>query len=92
MKYALLLTALLLSACDAGTAQSTVQKSSVLTYQELVNYQVDCSKKEEQLTQLRSIQTAKNFAVDPDELSDNDRTYNSRLKSTIWWYSYRCEQ
>jgi hypothetical protein len=92
MKYTLLLSALVLSACDAGTVSNTTEKNPILSYQELVSYQTDCSKKQEQLVQLLHIQRVKNFAKDPDDLSDGDRAYNSRLKATIWWYSYRCVQ
>jgi len=92
MKYALLLSALLLSACDAGTVSNTTEKNPILSYQELVDYKADCSKKQEQLVLLTTIQLVKNFAKDPDDLNDIDRAYNSRLKATIWWYSYRCAQ
>jgi hypothetical protein len=84
MKYALLLSALLLTAC--------VDEDSSLTYQQLRDYPVDCQLKDKQLGQLKSIQTRLNFDQDPDKLSQPDRIYNSRLKATIWWYSYSCEQ
>jgi hypothetical protein len=92
MKYALLLSVLLLTACDASTPQRVAQRNPILSYQELVEYKPDCDKKDQQLAELLHVQTAKNFAKDPDELSDGDRAYNSRLKATIWWYSYRCGQ
>jgi hypothetical protein len=66
--------------------------SKLLTYEQLVDYPADCEKSKEQLEQLRYIQTVKNFNPDPDKLNENDRAYNSRLKATIWWYTYRCEQ
>ena len=91
MRYALLLSALLLTACDAGSSPNSNQKST-LGYQELVDYPVDCSKKEQQLEELIRIQKIKNFSQDPDDLNDADRAYNSRLKATIWWFRYRCEK
>ena len=84
MKYALLLSALLLTAC--------VDEDKSLTYQQLRDYPVDCSLKDQQLHQLKAIQTRLNFNQDPDQLSEPDRIYNSRLKATIWWYAYSCEQ
>jgi cbb3-type cytochrome oxidase cytochrome c subunit len=66
--------------------------SKMPTYEELVDYPADCEKSKAQLEQLRYIQTIKNFNPDPDKLNENDRAYNSRLKATIWWYTYRCEQ
>jgi hypothetical protein len=84
MKYALLLSALLLTAC--------VDENQSLTYQQLRDYPVDCSLKDQQLQQLKTIQTKLNFDQDPDKLSEPDRVYNSRLKATIWWYAYSCEQ
>jgi hypothetical protein len=68
------------------------KQSHTLTYQQLVDYPTDCSKKDSQLAELRKTQNAINFKSDPDDLSDSERAYNSRLKATIWWYSYRCEQ
>ena len=77
------------------TAPNTTTYSSVttvLTYEQLVDYTSDCSKKEEQLKELTEIQRIKNFDPDPDKLNPWDRAYNSRLKASIWWYAYRCEQ
>jgi len=68
------------------------KQSHTLTYQQLVDYPTDCGKKDSQLAELRKTQNAMNFKSDPDDLSDSERAYNSRLKATIWWYSYRCEQ
>jgi len=79
-----LLSALLLTAC--------VDEDKSLTYQQLRDYPVDCSLKDQQLQQLKTIQTKLNFDQDPDKLSEPDRVYNSRLKATIWWYAYSCEQ
>jgi len=63
-----------------------------LTYQELVDYPGNCSLKQEQLIYLKKLQTIKNFNPNPDLLSEEDHTYNARLKATIWWYAYRCEE
>ena len=90
-----MLVALILTGCDDNTAssyQSSQQSRHDLTYQELVNYPTDCNRADEQLAELNSLQDRKNFVEDPDELSETDRKYNSRLKATIWWYAYSCEQ
>lgn len=85
MKNILNLTlAVLLSGCVAEASQS------VLTHEELVNYPSRCDKADEQLKELKKIQRIKNFDPDPDNLNEQDRAYNSRLKATIWWYAYRC--
>jgi hypothetical protein len=65
---------------------------SIMTYQELVDYPMDCNFKDLQLIELKNLQTVKNFDPDPDLLEDSDRAFNSRLKATIWWYAYRCDQ
>ena len=82
MKKILILAILLLPGCDGN--------SRMLTYEQLVNYPSQCSKAKEQLAELRIIQRIKNFAQDPDELNEYDRAYNSRLKATIWWYTWKC--
>jgi hypothetical protein len=66
--------------------------SKILTYQQLYDYPSDCSKKDEQLKELLELQKLKNFDPDPDNLNPWDRAYNSRLKASIWWYEYRCNQ
>jgi hypothetical protein len=78
----LLILAILLSGCNSD--------ARMLTYEQLVNYPSDCSKAKTQLAELRAIQKIKNFAQDPDELNEADRAYNSRLKATIWWYTWKC--
>ena len=65
---------------------------SVMTYQELVDYPVDCKFKDQQLVELKNLQTIKNFNPDPDLLTAEDYDFNARLKATIWWYAYRCEE
>ena len=82
MKYLVVILALLLSACGEGT--------HILSYEELVHYRTSCTAKEFQLKQLLYIQRVKNFNPDPDQLNEDDRAYNSRLKATIWWYAYSC--
>lgn len=64
----------------------------ILSLEELRSYPVDCKLKETQLTHLRQIQKIKNFNSNPDALNDYDRAYNSRLKSTIWWFYFGCEK
>ncbi len=85
MKPALIVIALLLGGCNETS-------SRVLTYDELVNYPSQCAKADSQLRELKAIQRIKNFNEDPDNLNPADRAYNSRLKASIWWYAYRCEQ
>lgn len=66
--------------------------SKVMSYQELVDYPVSCEFKDQQLVELKNLQAVKNFNPDPDLLSEEDHAFNSRLKATIWWYVYRCDQ
>jgi len=62
------------------------------TYEQLVNYPVNCKLKNEQFRELKQIQKKKNFSEDPDQLSDQDRRYNAMLKEHLWWFVYNCEQ
>jgi hypothetical protein len=73
-------------------AQVTISSPTVMSYQELVDYPVSCEFKEQQLVELKNLQTLKNFNPDPDLLNEDDHAFNSRLKATIWWYAYRCDQ
>jgi len=82
MRHWIILAILLLPGCDSN--------SRMLTYDQLVNYPSQCEKAKEQLAELRAIQRIKNFAQDPDALDEADRAYNSRLKATIWWYTWKC--
>ena len=82
-----LVVILLLSVLVGCTDAKPTNK--MLTYEQLVDYPADCEKSKEQLEQLRYIQKVKNFNQDLDKLNEDDRAYNSRLKATIWWYTYR---
>ena len=64
----------------------------ILSLEELRSYPVDCNLKEKQLAHLRQIQKIKKFNSNPDNLDDYDKAYNSRLKATIWWFYFGCEQ
>ncbi len=82
MKIFLLVLVLLLSACG--------EQKPELSYTQLLSYPKDCSKKNAMLAELLRTQEIKNFHPDPDQLNESDRQYNSRLKSTIWWYYIEC--
>jgi hypothetical protein len=84
VKYLPLLAVMLLVGCD--------NSPPLPTYEQLKSYPVSCKLKDKQLPELVLIQKRKNFAVDPDSLTDEQRLYNASLKDLIWWYSYRCEQ
>lgn len=75
---------LALVGCGEGSS------NHILTYEELVKYPVNCERAQSQLAELRQLQAIKNFNPDPDELADDDRKYNARLKATIWWFAYKC--
>jgi hypothetical protein len=75
---------------DVSSA-STVNYSNDMTYEQLKTYPTSCLKKTKQLDELNSLLASKNFNSDPEKLSESDRIYNSRLKATIWWYTYSCE-
>ena len=80
----------LFSHSDSPAAENYTNKSS-MSYEQLKNYSTDCNKKTQQLTELNSLLNSKNFDPDPEKLTEPDRIYNSRLKATIWWYTYSCE-
>ena len=82
---------LALAGCQP-TANVSTAEFKVLTYQEVVDYPGKCSLKEQQLAELKNLQGVKNFNSDPDLLNPEEHAFNSRLKATIWWYAYRCEE
>jgi hypothetical protein len=84
MKRLVLIAAIVLTGCSDQTY--------IPSYDELVKFRTSCSNKDAELKKLRTIQQYKNFAQDPDELSEEDRAYNSKLKSTIWWYTWNCHE
>lgn len=91
MKACYLIALLALAGCQpAASVISDAPK--IMTYQELVDYPVDCKFKETQVAELKKLQAIKNFDPDPDVLTEEDHDFNSRLKATIWWYVYRCDQ
>lgn len=82
MRFLAVVGVLALSGC--------IESTQVMSYEQLVNYPMQCARADEQLKELRNIQSVLNFDSDPDNLNDGDRAYNSRLKATIWWYAYSC--
>jgi hypothetical protein len=89
MKYLILALPLLVVGCSSN---NNTTYSSTLSYAELVSYPKDCTKANDQLAELRSIEKHQNFKSDPDELNDDDRAYNAQLKENIWWYAYECDK
>ena len=83
MKLILVLLLVSLTACKETS-------SRVMTYQQLVDYPSSSDRAREQLKELKELQRTKNFAEDIELLNENDRAYNSRLKATIWWYTWKC--
>ena len=81
------MVALLLAGCDVESRPAT---TAYLSYEELVAYPTDCARATEQQDFLKAVQRQRNYSADPDDLEDEDRAYNSRLKATIWWYEYKC--
>jgi hypothetical protein len=90
MKLAMCLVVLLLAGCYEH--ESPNPWAGPLTYEALANYPVSCELDNQQLAHLKKIKQDKNFDPDPDNLSLVDREYNSKLKATIWWYSYSCDK
>jgi len=74
------------------TANSNAAVTRDMTYELLARYPTNCELADAQLAELKQLQRIKNFAQDPDQLSDYDRSYNGRLKATIWWYTYECNK
>ena len=91
MKICYLAALLVLAGCQP-TASVSSDAPKIMTYQELVDYPVDCKFKETQVAELKKLQAIKNFDPDPDLLNAEDYDFNGRLKATIWWYTYRCDQ
>lgn len=89
MKLVTVAVALILAWCYPAKSFAEVK---ILSLEELRNYPTDCKLKDKQLAHLRQIQKIKNFTSDPDSLNEYDRAYNSRLKSTIWWFYFGCEK
>ena len=89
MKLLPLVLVLLLAACDADRNYSS---QYLLTYDQLAHYPKSCAKATAQKEELRILSNLKNFSDDPEDLSEGDRKFNTKLKDTIWWYSYNCEQ
>lgn len=88
MKYLAILTiTAVLAGCDANSAP---RNNSILTYDEVVRYPVDCAKRSFQQKELQAILDARGMDPDPDKLSNEDRLYNSKLKATYWWFEYTC--
>ena len=93
MKACYLVALLALAGCQPSVGVHEVTPTNkIMTYQELVDYPGNCSLKEQQLVELKQLQSIKNFNPDPDLLNEEDHAFNSRLKATIWWYAYRCEE
>ena len=84
MKFIVALLVVLVTGCGNTAA--------LPTYEQLVNYPVNCKFKNEQFRELKQIQSRKNFSEDPDQLSNEDRKYNAMLKEHLWWFVYNCEQ
>jgi hypothetical protein len=77
---------------DKNSSKLVERPLQILSYEQLLDYPNQCALADQQLKQLRWIQRAKNFDPDPDNLTEADRLYNSRLKATIWWYAYTCNK
>jgi hypothetical protein len=87
MKKLILITALALAGCNNSASSPTYK---MLSYEELVGFQTSCTDRDNQQKHLKYILDRKGFNPNPDNLSADDRAYNSRLKATLWWYEYRC--
>lgn len=78
-----LVVALLLAGCSGKPLPS---------YEELKKYPLSCKHQSEQLKELKSFQSRKNFSEDPELLNDEDRAYNALLHEHVWWFTYTCDQ
>jgi len=95
MKFAGIIIAVILGLImlkEPRTFNQVEAAPAILTYQQLVDYPVTCDLKDKQLAELQQVQRIKNFNPDSDELNEADYHYNSRLKATIWYYAYGCDQ
>ena len=87
MRY-LLVMVLLLSGC--GEAANITPYKRALTFDEIRQMQLSCTRRDEQLNLLRISKTIKGLDNEPDNLNDDDRAYNSRLKASMWWLEMNC--
>ena len=94
MKIAVLLSALLLAACDQTIIVPVTPSRTVrpITYQELRDYPLDCEKADSQLAELKAIQEHYDFESDVELLTHDERAWNGIIKSNIWWFAYRCNK
>jgi hypothetical protein len=84
MKFLIAFVIVLVTGCSNSAPLPTIE--------ELINYPLSCKKKHEQYRHLADIQKRKNFSENPDNLSPQDRQYNSVLREHLWWFVYNCEQ
>ena len=74
------------------TVSAPVAQVRQLTYQELVDYPLNCDQADIQLSELKAIQARYNFDSDVDSLTPDNRAWNGIIKSNIWWFAYRCNK
>ena len=89
MRYLVLILALTLAACDATPSDDIFNKPE-LSFDDLKKLPTDCQRKGIVQRKIELILTAKNFNPNPDNLTPEDREYQSKLKATYWWYEYSC--
>ena len=93
----LLFVAVVVILASSGTSSQVTVSAPVtqvrpLTYQELVDYPLNCEQADSQLSELKAIQARYNFDSDVDSLTPDNRAWNSIIKSNIWWFAYRCNK
>jgi hypothetical protein len=83
MKYLAILFAVIVAGCDAEA-----QKPA----SDFDPFKTDCARKNEQQSKIQNLIIQHRLGGDPDLLDDDRRVYNSRLKSTWWWYELNCKK
>jgi hypothetical protein len=89
MRYLVLALALSLAACDAAQPNDILQQQE-LSFDDLKKLPTDCQRKGIVQRKIELILKQKNFDPNPDNLNLEAREYQSKLKSTYWWYEYSC--
>lgn len=83
MKYFLVL-AILLTGCATGP------KVKPMTEQETKNYKIDCTKRDQQIAQLKQQLEAQKLNSNIEDMTDKERLINGHIRSKLWAIKLEC--
>ena len=87
MKYLAILALVVLAGCDN---RHEAPPKLIMSYEELEHFKADCNYKNTQQKVIMDEISFRNLDRDPDTMTDDERKFNSRLKSTYWWLEFNC--